>query len=100
MKKSTIIYTVANLICLIWCVYFVMDIRSDANAPWQSDFQDSLRFMIFVVPVFYFCLFIDIIWGFTSLVAFIRRRDYRPAIAWGTVVVIWVATYLSIRYTA
>ena len=61
------------------------------------DFGDSITFILTAVPVFLVCLLLDVVWSGMALVAFIRRRDYQPAVACLVVAVVWVLAYLSMR---
>ncbi len=61
------------------------------------NFGDSITFFLTAVPVFLVCLLLDVIWSGMALFAFIRRRDYQPAVECLVVAVVWVLAYLSMR---
>jgi len=99
MKKSTIIFSVANLLGIFLCWLFVAGICQQARMEQRADydFGDSMTFILTAVPVFLVCVLLDVIWSGMALVAFIRRRDYQPAIACLVVAVVWVLAYFSMR---
>ncbi len=99
MKKSTIIFSAANLLGMVLCWLFVAGICGQAHQEQRDyyDFGDSMSFILTAVPVFLACLLLDVVWSGMALVAFIRRRDYQPAVACLAVAVAWVLVYLSSR---
>ena len=99
MKKSTLIFSAINLVGLVFCWLFVAGICELARSEQRDyyDFGDSITFIVTVVPVFLVCLLLDVAWSVMALVAFIRRRDYQPAMACFVVAVVWVLAYLSMR---
>ena len=100
MKKSTIIFSAANLVGLVLCWLSVAGICQQARIEQRDfyDFGDSMTFILTALPVFLVCLLLDVIWSGVALVAFIRRRDYQPALACLAVSVVWVLAYLSMRF--
>jgi hypothetical protein len=87
------------LVGLVFCWLFVAAICQQARMEQRDyyDFGDSITFMVTAVPVFLVCLLLDVVWSGMALVAFFRRRDYRPALARLVVAVVWVFAYLSMR---
>jgi hypothetical protein len=87
MKKSTIIFSTANLIGIVLYWLFVGSICQQARAEQRNyyDFGDSLTFILTALPAFLMCFLLNVAWGVMALVAVFRRRDYQSAVALGVV---------------
>lgn len=101
MKKSIIISSAFNLIGLLLYIHFITRIVAFARMEQRDyyDFGDGLNYILTAVPVFLFCLLLNITWGVKALVAIFKRRDYSSAVACGMVVAVWTTTILIIRKT-
>jgi hypothetical protein len=91
MKKSSIIFSTANLIGMLICLAFVAGTRQQALMEQRDsyDFGDSLHFIMIVLPVLGVCLLLNIVWGVVALIAVLRRRDYRSALGCLVVAALW-----------
>ena len=93
MKKSTVIFSAANLVGMLILVGFVFGARQQAILEERDhyDFGDSLNFSLIIAPVLLLCLVANIIWAIVALVAIFRRRGYQSAVACVIVVALWAA---------
>jgi uncharacterized membrane protein len=100
IKKSSIIFSAVNLIGLFFCCLFVANICLQARLEQRDyyEFGDSLYFTLTALPVFFLCLFVDVVWAILAVVAIYRRRDYQSAAACGVVAAIWMLTILLVRH--
>jgi hypothetical protein len=100
MKTSTIIFSVANLIGLLLCVMFVGSIVQLAKMEQRDyyDASDSFTFLGTAGPILVVCFIFDTILGIKALVDIIRRRDYQASLALGAVAVVWVASFIIMRF--
>src|ERR1039457_536716 len=91
MKKSTVVFSAANVVGMLICLAFVTGARQQAIMEQRDsyDFGDSLNFLIIVLPVFGVCLLLNIVWGVLALVGVLRRRDYRSAFVCVVVTALW-----------
>jgi hypothetical protein len=99
MKKSTIVFSAVNAIGMLICLAFVTGAYRQAVTEQRDsyDFGDSLNFFLFVQPVLGVCLLLNIVWGVMALVAVVRGRGYRSALACVVVVALWAAVFLLAR---
>ena len=97
MKKSLLIYSIANAVGLFLFFGVVAGIENEAKMERRDyyDIGDSLNFEFHAVPVFLLCLLLNTLWGARSLVAIFRRRSYQDLVIFGLVVAAWTALFLG-----
>ncbi len=102
MKKSTVVFSAANVVGMLICLAFVTGARQQAIMEQRDsyDFGDSLNFLIIVLPVLGFCLLLNIVWGVLALVGVLRRRDYRSALVCVVVTALWAVVIPVARAVA
>lgn len=99
MKKSTIIFSAANLVGLFLYLCFVASIVSFAKTEQRDyyDFGDNLNFIGTALPTFLLCLLLNIFWGTKSFIEIFRRRDYRSGVACAIAVAVWATVILIVK---
>jgi len=100
MKKSTLIFSVANLVGLLLCALFVSRIVHLAKLE-QRDYygaSDSFTFLGTAGPVLLLCLILNASWAIKALVDIFRRRDYQASLALAAVAVVWAASFVIMRF--
>jgi TRAP-type C4-dicarboxylate transport system permease small subunit len=100
MKTSTILFSVANLMGLLLCAFFVSGIVKWARMEERDyhDASDGIAFFATVGPVLFVCFLLNTIWGVKALVDIFRRRDYQASLALGAVASVWIASFLMMRF--
>ena len=96
MKKIPLIYSVTNLIGLLFFFCFFVSAANFAKIEQRDyyDFGDSLNFILIGLPVLLVCFLVNTCWGIKALIDVFRRRDYRASVAFAVVAAAWAMLYL------
>ena len=100
MKKSTIIFSTANLVGLLLFLFFTASIVNLAKDE-QRDFYDGIdgvTFFCTAVPVLLVCLLLNVCWTIKALIDIFRRHDYQASIALGVVAGGWLVSFLIVKF--
>ena len=99
MRTLTIIFSAGNVLAMLWLLVFVLHAKSMALAEERDayDFGDSIGFLLYVGPAILLCAISDIIWAATALLAVVRRRGFREAVACAGVLALWVVVLFAAR---
>jgi len=98
-RTSTIIFSAANLIGLFLILLSVAGICHLARMEQRDyyDAGDSIGFLVIAAPVLLVCLLLNVAWGIKALVDIFRHRSYQALVALGTVLAVWLVSYLVVR---
>jgi hypothetical protein len=101
-KPLLFFYILANLIGLFLYFIFVDNICNFAKSEGRGfyDFFDSVTYTFTALPVFGFCLLINIFWGIKALINIFRRKAYQAFVVGVVIAALWAANFWFCGYLA
>lgn len=91
MKKSTVIFSAANLVGMVIIWHAVVSICQEAKLEHRDyyDAGDSFDFLATAMPVLFVCFLLDAGWGIKALVDVFRHKSYQAIVALSVFAFVW-----------